>query len=147
MGSWTPAPTGVGQPGSTAQPNGADSLCTTKGNCFVSRAAFGGCYTERQDVRQLSSRARLHAPVVVQRMLGNVEDAVFRVDQLRTVEVKDGENAPEARINLTAFEGAFGTIGFRQCRSMPYFPKEGKELPVATIATVTLTRSESLHHS
>ena len=45
---------------------------------------------ERQDVRQLTSTASLHAPVVVQRMLGDVENAVFRVDQLRTVEEMGG---------------------------------------------------------
>lgn len=46
---------------------------------------------ERQDVRQLSSRASLQAPAVVQRNLGGMENAVFRVDQLRTVEEMDGK--------------------------------------------------------
>ena len=55
---------------------------------------------ERQDVRQLTSTASLHAPVVVQRMLGDVENAVFRVDQLRTVEETDGTSKLHACYEL-----------------------------------------------
>lgn len=56
----------------------------------------------RQDVRQLSSRASLQAPAVVQRNLGGMENALFRVDQLRTVEEMDGKQASPCAASLVS---------------------------------------------
>ena len=46
--------------------------------------------TESQHRRQISSRAPFKAPVVVQRMLGDVSTATVQVIQLRTVEESAG---------------------------------------------------------
>jgi hypothetical protein len=105
---------------------------------------------ERQDVRQLSSRAALLAPVVVQRNLGDIENAVFRVDQLRTVKETDGKQpAPNCAACLCSrcvwmkqrhvcgfVDGCVASVRVEQCIQLDGLPLEGA-YGIQTVTTAT----------